>query len=90
MKNNNLKNNNFTVSSYYNNFIDNKLRIVDHKLSQLDRLSQLELILMLIIRKIKFECAHSKKRKFTNDSKGKATVYILTYRDLDKFYVGLA
>ena len=31
-----------------------------------------------------------KKRKFTKDSKGKAIVYILTYRDLDKFHVGLA
>ncbi len=31
-----------------------------------------------------------KKRKFTKDSKGKAIVYILIYRDLDKFYVGLA
>ena len=71
MKNNNLKNNNSTVSSYYNNFIDNKLRIVDHKLSQLDRLSQLELILMLIIRKIKFECAHSKKENLQRIVKGK-------------------
>ena len=31
-----------------------------------------------------------KKRKFTNNSIEKAIVYILTYRDLDKFYVGLA
>ena len=31
-----------------------------------------------------------KKRKFTKDNKGKETVYILTYIDLDKFYVGLA
>lgn len=30
-----------------------------------------------------------KKIKFTKDSKGKR-VYMLTYRDLDKFYVGLA
>lgn len=31
-----------------------------------------------------------KKIKFTNNSIGKAIVYILTSRDLDKFYVGLA